>query len=195
MLPLSPRTELILIHSPFDFVLAHTKLRVPFFMLTLQKEKRTLLAKRLDLDACKAKVKKAQSPEKIQQVSSTRSACKFILEVVGFFVYMYLTVNISLVFPVNHHYAMMILTNLFSSSITKRATIIAVHNVLSSCLNRSHSNAWLKVSFFLMIKQKRWHVYSFFWSRYSCTWSLSITPLLWSNMYTASVSIFLQSEL
>ena len=69
MLPLSPRTELILIHSPFDFVLAHTKLRVPLFMLTLQKEKRTLLAKRLDLDACKAKVKKAQSPEKIQQVS------------------------------------------------------------------------------------------------------------------------------
>ena len=66
-------------------------------MLTLQKEKRTLLAKRLDLDACKAKVKKAQSPEKIQQVSSTRSACEFILEVVGFFVYMYLTVNISLV--------------------------------------------------------------------------------------------------
>ena len=109
-------------------------------MLTLQKEKRTLLAKRLDLDACKAKVKKAQSPEKIQQVSSTRSACEFILEVVGFFVYMYLTVNISLVFHVNHHYAMMILTNFFSS-ITKRATIIAVHNVLSSCLNRSHSNA------------------------------------------------------
>lgn len=164
-------------------------------MLTLQKEKRTLLAKRLDLDACKAKVKKAQSPEKIQQVSSTRSACEFILEVVGFFVYMYLTVNISLVFHVNHHYAMMILTNLFSSSITKRVTIIAVHNVLSSCLNRSHSNAWLKVSFFLMIKRKRWHVYSFFWSRYSCTWSLSITPLLGSNVYAASVRIFLQSDI
>ena len=34
-----------------------------------QKERRTLSAKRLDLDACKTKVRKAQSPEKIQQVS------------------------------------------------------------------------------------------------------------------------------
>ena len=39
------------------------------FKCCLQKEKRTLLAKRLDLDACKTKVRKAQSPEKIQQVS------------------------------------------------------------------------------------------------------------------------------
>ena len=28
------------------------------------------MAKRLDLDACKTKVRKAQSPEKIQQVST-----------------------------------------------------------------------------------------------------------------------------
>ena len=39
------------------------------FKCCLQKERRTLLAKRLDLDACKTKVRKAQSPEKIQQVS------------------------------------------------------------------------------------------------------------------------------
>jgi len=38
-------------------------------MKTITKERRTLLAKRLDLDACKTKVRKAQSPEKIQQVS------------------------------------------------------------------------------------------------------------------------------
>jgi len=38
-------------------------------MKTISKERRTLLAKRLDLDACKTKVRKAQSPEKIQQVS------------------------------------------------------------------------------------------------------------------------------
>ena len=39
------------------------------FKCCLQKERRTLLAKRLDLDSCKTKVRKAQSPEKIQQVS------------------------------------------------------------------------------------------------------------------------------
>ncbi|XP_020610401.1 endophilin-B2-like [Orbicella faveolata] len=38
-------------------------------MKTISKERRTLLAKRLDLDACKTKVRKAQSPEKIQQVT------------------------------------------------------------------------------------------------------------------------------
>ncbi|XP_078384672.1 endophilin-B1-like isoform X1 [Oculina patagonica] len=38
-------------------------------MKTITKERRTLLAKRLDLDACKTKVRKAQSPEKIQQVT------------------------------------------------------------------------------------------------------------------------------
>jgi len=39
-------------------------------MKTISKERRTLMAKRLDLDACKTKVRKAQSPEKIQQVST-----------------------------------------------------------------------------------------------------------------------------
>ncbi|XP_068695154.1 endophilin-B1-like isoform X2 [Montipora foliosa] len=38
-------------------------------MKTITKERRTLSAKRLDLDACKTKVRKAQSPEKIQQVT------------------------------------------------------------------------------------------------------------------------------
>ncbi|KXJ18872.1 endophilin-B1 isoform X2 [Exaiptasia diaphana] len=36
-------------------------------MKTIAAERRTLFAKRLDLDSCKAKVKKAQSPEKMQQ--------------------------------------------------------------------------------------------------------------------------------
>ncbi|XP_074621994.1 endophilin-B1-like isoform X2 [Acropora palmata] len=39
-------------------------------MKTITKERRTLLAKRLDLDACKTKVRKAQSPEKIQQAEA-----------------------------------------------------------------------------------------------------------------------------
>ncbi|KAJ7370111.1 Endophilin-B1 [Desmophyllum pertusum] len=39
-------------------------------MKTITKERRTLLAKRLDLDSCKAKVRKAQSPEKIQQAEA-----------------------------------------------------------------------------------------------------------------------------
>ncbi|KAL9988686.1 hypothetical protein ACROYT_G003160 [Oculina patagonica] len=42
-------------------------------MKTITKERRTLLAKRLDLDACKTKVRKAQSPEKIQQMYSSRN--------------------------------------------------------------------------------------------------------------------------
>ncbi|XP_058944611.2 endophilin-B1-like isoform X2 [Pocillopora verrucosa] len=45
-------------------------------MKTIAKEKRTLLAKRLDLDACKAKVKKAQSPEKIQQAEADLRVCQ-----------------------------------------------------------------------------------------------------------------------
>ncbi|EDO38201.1 predicted protein [Nematostella vectensis] len=39
-------------------------------MKTISTERRTLLAKRLDLDSCKAKVRKAQTPERIQQAES-----------------------------------------------------------------------------------------------------------------------------
>ncbi|CAH3021499.1 unnamed protein product [Porites evermanni] len=45
-------------------------------MKTIAKERRTLLAKRLDLDACKTKVRKAQSPEKIQQAEADLRVCQ-----------------------------------------------------------------------------------------------------------------------
>ena len=43
----------------------HLSMNAPLF---LQKEKRALEVKRLDLDACKNKVKKSQTPEKMRQV-------------------------------------------------------------------------------------------------------------------------------
>ncbi|XP_020892411.1 endophilin-B1 isoform X1 [Exaiptasia diaphana] len=45
-------------------------------MKTIAAERRTLFAKRLDLDSCKAKVKKAQSPEKMQQMHSAAAKNK-----------------------------------------------------------------------------------------------------------------------
>ena len=58
-------------HSMFSYTVLNWRWLITCsFMICVQKERRTLLAKRLDLDACKTKVRKAQSPEKIQQVKT-----------------------------------------------------------------------------------------------------------------------------
>ena len=58
-------------HSMFSYTVLNWRWLITCsFMICVQKERRTLLAKRLDLDASKTKVRKAQSPEKIQQVKT-----------------------------------------------------------------------------------------------------------------------------
>ena len=47
----------------------------------MQKERRTLLAKRLDLDAAKSKLRKAQSPERMQQVCAQHTLTFFSQQV------------------------------------------------------------------------------------------------------------------